>query len=425
MPTTNLYIKSKQKESSVYIRFTNGRKLDRWTPTNVFVDAKKWDAKRQKIKGSTPTINKINSKLTKLKTELLDEFNLASISGVIIDKYWVDETVAKCLSQQYNRKDIEEERIYFSDYAQHWLDNKSDDWQTGPHSKMSKRLKIQYQSLLNLFKVFEGKKKIKLTEIDKELLLRFSEYLNDKDYQYQTVKRYMNRIRFFCNRAIEDQIKVNPRYNSNIYLNKSKTVKSPYLNEDEIQAIYNYDFSYSKHLDNVRDNFIIGLWTGLRVSDFLTQLNINLIKDDFIDIKTKKTNTFVSLPLHPMIVEILDKRNGELPEKVTTNTFNKRVKEICMIVGIDNLMEGKLVVLDKKTKRKRKVYGTYKKYQLVSSHICRRSFATNLFGKIPNQVLMKLGGWTTESVMLNYISKSSREHAEYLGNFWKKKYQLK
>jgi hypothetical protein len=38
--------------------------------------------------------------------------------------------------------------------------------------------------------------------------------------------------------------------------------------------VFKLDLRHDDLLDNVRDNFIIGLWTGLRVSDFLTRLKL-------------------------------------------------------------------------------------------------------------------------------------------------------
>jgi hypothetical protein len=62
-------------------------------------------------------------------------------------------------------------------------------------------------------------------------------------------------------------------------------------------------------------------------------------------------------------------------------------------------MQGKLF----NPKVKRNKVDNYKKYLLVSSHICKRSFDTNLYGVIPNSVIQNVGGWATEKMMLHYI----------------------
>lgn len=426
MPTVNYNIKSKEQTAKLYLRFTNTRQLDTFVPLNIFVEVSEWDKKKQCLKNanSNPINAKINSKLSNLKTHITDSFNLDYMDGIIIDKDWVKNTINKFFNRplEETNKDY---KIYLSVFAQWWLDNKAEQWRVSSKAFMSSKIKSQYQSSLDIFQKFEQENgKVKLREITEKDLNNFVSFLEDKDYQYSTVKRFVNRIKFFCARAEEENININKAYKSKLFISKPEEIKEPYLNEDEIQKVYDYDFSYSDRLDNARDNFIIGLWTGLRVSDFLYNLSILNINNDYIDIQTQKTKTFVSIPLHPMVKSIIEKRNGQLPRKISDVKFNKYIKEICFIVGIDNEIKGKLVETTKqkgKKSIKRKKVGYYAKHKLVSSHICRRSFATNLYGKVSNQTLMKICGWSEEKMLLNYIKKSNREHAEQLKKHWETK----
>lgn len=45
------------------------------------------------------------------------------------------------------------------------------------------------------------------------------------------------------------------------------------------------------------------------------------------------------------------------------------------------------------------------KYELISSHVGRRSFATNFYGKINQQLIQSVTGHKTESSFLKYINK--------------------
>ena len=89
-----------------------------------------------------------------------------------------------------------------------------------------------------------------------------------------------------------------------------------------------------------------------------------------------------------------------------------------MLCDIDQEIKGKLF----NSKEKRNVTGMYAKHKLVSSHICRRSFCSNLYGVIPNHVLQSICGWSTEGMMLNYMKKTKRESADVLKTYWKEKY---
>ncbi|WP_227658687.1 site-specific integrase [Flavobacterium haoranii] len=66
----------------------------------------------------------------------------------------------------------------------------------------------------------------------------------------------------------------------------------------------------------------------------------------------------------------------------------------------------------------RKVNSTYKKYELVSTHIGRRTFATIHYGKLPTPVIMSATGHTTEKMLLKYIGKTAKDNADFLREYW-------
>ncbi len=70
----------------------------------------------------------------------------------------------------------------------------------------------------------------------------------------------------------------------------------------------------------------------------------------------------------------------------------------------------------------RKQDGNFEKWELVSSHICRRSFATNHYGKLPTPVIMAVTGHSTERMFLTYIGKTAKDNAESLMAYWNKNF---
>lgn len=150
---------------------------------------------------------------------------------------------------------------------------------------------------------------------------------------------------------------------------------------------------------------------------FSERLNIDNIKDGFIEIKTKKTNTNVAIPLHWQVKEILKKYNGNLPPKVHEHFFNKKIKEIAKELNFNQVMEGGIQKITEEGGQ-RKVFGKYQKWELITSHICRRSFATNLIGKVPNQVIMDVAGWSNEKQMFDYNKTTNKESANELKLYW-------
>ena len=140
---------------------------------------------------------------------------------------------------------------------------------------------------------------------------------------------------------------------------------------------------------------------------------INVENQKLIAFKQTKAQKEIVIPLLPEVQEILDKRGGEFPRKISDQRFNEYVKELCKKIGFIDEVDGSVIknIGNNKNKRFRKVKGTYPKYMLVSSHIGRRSFATNFYGKIPTPLLMSATGHTTEKQFLKYIKISEIDSA--------------
>lgn len=423
MATLKYFISGKKNPTEIKTRYLNGRSIDIVSGTNLFVDTKHWDLNNQKIRNviAVPDRDKINSKLADLKNHILNSANVDFMEGEILNKIWLEKSIAKFFNRPSNelKKAPEYHKLYLTDFAEWWLKEKAPKFKVSADEYMDYTTIGHYKILNSQIREFEGKDKIKFSSIDDVLLDKFSEFLTEKEYAEKTTKRMLGRFKFFCLRAESENIVINQSYKNRVFVAKSKEdYKEPYFDEIEISKIYNHDFSDNTIFDNVRDNLIIGLWTGLRISDFLSKLKLDNFHDDFIEIQTEKTKTWVSIPVHWMIHDILKKRNGSLPEKISDQKFNKHIKTIAGILKFDTQMMGGISMVDPKTKIKRKVVSLYPKHKLITSHICRRSFATNIYGTVSNSTLMAICGWKSEEQMLDYIKKTNREHAESLKKVW-------
>lgn len=402
------------KNNNLYCRLISGRQLDLCKKIGISIPTECWDAKNEKIKNTYKFDNKdkINSKLFLLKSKITDKYNYDNICGEIIDSNWLENAIDEAFGRApSNKGKIDSWKIYLLEFCHYWLKHES----SKTNDTAIKQYKVFVELHLTNYLKSNNLSKIKIKEVSNKHIESFIDYLLEKNYSLESTKRHATRFKFFLNRAENMNLEVNKSFKEKTIIKAEKEeVKEIYLNEEEIESIYNLDYSNNLMLDNIRDNFIIGLCTGLRVSDFNNNLNRNNIVDGFIEIKTKKTGTSVAIPLHRYLVEILEKRDGNLPKKVNDVQFNESIKDICRDAGINEITKG--LLFDAKTKRNKLDY--YEKYKLVSSHICRRSFATNLFGKVPNYVIQAVGGWSTEKMMLHYIKKSNREQAQELKKYW-------
>tara|TARA_B110000902_G_C13890360_1_gene430332 strand:- start:34 stop:495 length:462 start_codon:yes stop_codon:yes gene_type:complete len=140
--------------------------------------------------------------------------------------------------------------------------------------------------------------------------------------------------------------------------------------------------------------FVRGLNIGQRVSDVLKITPQNLREApsggmylDLIQIKTEKPITIGIID--PMVIEFL---KIDFPQKTNAYVFNKKIKELCQLAGIDQIIKGnKMYSITKRVE-----FGMHPKYELITSHTMRRSFATNYFGKIETPILMEITGHSRE-----------------------------
>ena len=246
-------------------------------------------------------------------------------------------------------------------------------------------------------------------------LKTFENYCREQKYAPNTIARFIRFIKTFCIHAKSVGLEVSYQLDSV----KSKNVKTEkvYLTLEDLEKIESKFFK--KHLDNARDWFIIGLWTGLRVSDFLF-LTKESVVNGLISIKNKKTDIKVIIPVHPQVNSILKKRNNNFPRKISDVKFNKYIKDVCRLAEINNITNGFKMSPIKVNNEiiYRKLKGKYPKYELISSHVCRRSFATNLSGKLDTLTIMNITGHKTEKSFLSYIKITPKEHAHKLRDFW-------
>lgn len=410
-------LKQKNPYSQIYIRFWNGRQFDFKASTGMRVAYKDWSEKDEKVKNKVEATDKdfINSKLLELRAFIIESFNTEYNNGEIIGKDWLKDKV----NIFFGRVDMSKpESVYFLDWIKKFIDNAPKRLNKGKPIKPNTIKK--YITTYNKLLTFEEhtKQKLTFTDITMQFYYDFVDYArNVLKLGTNSVFTHIKEIKVFCNNIEFEGLPIPSHYKKfDIISEKPNDI---YLTTKEIEQIFNYDFSNNPRLDNARDLLIIGLNTGLRVSDFM-RLDLSHIKDDTIRIQTQKTGKIAEIPINKQIAYTLEKRGGELPHAISDQKFNKYIKEIGQILGFDEPTKGaKAEVIDDKGTT-RKVSGIYPKYELMTSHICRRSFATNLYGQVPTPVIMAITGHATETMFLNYIKKTASENAEVLRNFYKR-----
>lgn len=400
------FTRSNANPQNILVRAYHSKQFDQTATTKISVLKGDFSNAYQKVKNKHSVKNKdeINAILNDLRRNVLECYNNTILTKQDFPRNWLKNTVDNFFNRATSK---EKHKTYLIDWVDYYIKTEKLNKNTGkPITAGTIR---KNKSVLNTLKAFEKhvNKTILLKNIDYNFYKEFVNFcLNVQGYTQNTTGTRVKSLKTWLNES-------NKRGFSNIDLSDFKTMtnetKDVYLNEYEINRIFNHDFTKNLKLSNARDLLILGVRTGLRVSDFM-KLDINNIHGGFIEVKTQKTGTNVVIPIHNQITEIINRNNGSLPRSISDQRFNDYIKEVCKTAGINSITEGGKI----NPTTKRKEYGRFEKWELITSHTCRRSFASNLYGKIDNGTIMGITGHKTEKEFLKYIKITPRQHAETL-----------
>ncbi|WP_418509767.1 tyrosine-type recombinase/integrase [Corallibacter sp.] len=417
MATINYLVKGTKGYSNILLRFKNGRKFDYTASTDLKVLPSHWSKAKQRVKNSNDATYKdeVNQQLFDLENYIIKEFNSDNSKGIYIDRDWLKTKIANHFNRPVNDDAIDQ--VFFLPFIERFIELAPSRIIKGKNKPVSSGTITKYTTTKNKIIEYEKKfkTKLKFTDLNLTFYDRFVNFLSkDQKINLGTVGNYIGTIKTMARDAKLQGLPVHEHINHPKFFAPKVKADSIYLRDEQINKIYNHDYKGVERLENARDLFIIGLRTGLRVSDFLRLKETN-IKEGFIEIETKKTGQNVVIPMHPQVKAILEKHNG-FPRSISDQKFNLHIKDVCEAAGFTQQIEGSMI--NPKTKRKEK--GTYPMHKLVTSHICRRSFASNLYGKIPNMVIMAITGHQTEAQFLKYIKITPKENAKTLQDYWLK-----
>ena len=422
MATIKYQLQSKSENAPIYLRLSLGRNKLYKRKTSLSINPKEWSDTNQP-KQTTPTNKNLASKLRKLKDFILDEVNNANVEGMEIDGIWLQYKI----DLHFNKFEVVE-LDFISEYGGYFIKNlkyKTND----KTNKIGVTLATQkkYQTIVNKLIAFDKYHKVRTKLIDVNLKFRIEliDYFSEVDkLSDNTIGRYLKFVKSICLDADKNGFKVSSQLKD--FMGFSIEAPKVILSLDEIEQIKNTKFVSDKH-EIAKDWLIIGCFTGQRVSDLL-RMNTSFIEHiqdyDFIVLTQQKTKKLVQIPIHFEVQEILDKRNGEFPPTFSNNIdsskamFNRYLKQLCKIAGIDAMVKGNKFDEDKK----RYIGGIYPKFELASSHICRRSFASNHYASelYPTPILMNITAHKTEKMFLTYIGKEPLDYGLQLAKIWQK-----
>ena len=268
-----------------------------------------------------------------------------------------------------------------------------------------------YHTTKRHFEAFEKKtgKKYRLTEMDLNFYDAFVRYFMEKPSSTNTIGTNIKNIKVFLADADDRGYVVNQDFRKKHFKTVEEDADTIYLNEAEIDAIANLKLKQDGKLDRVRDWFVVGCLTGLRYSDYhqLRKENIESVDNRYmLTLRMIKTGLPISVPVNPQVLNILNKYVWDMPKVLSNQKTNEYLKEIAAAAKLNSKE------LIHRTNGNLRHEETLFKWQLVSTHTARRSFATNAYyAGIPTIKIMLITGHKTERSFLKYIRIKTKENA--------------
>jgi len=402
MASITFFIQSKNNPAGIYIRIRDGRTIDAKAKTKFSIDPGNWSAAKGQPKNLKDiALKNLNQKLIELKIALLTQYNKAVSANHFIDTQWLKDYInPPAMEGAVPEKLVD----YFTYYSLH----KKSTVELATWKKL--------QVIKHLLERFEKemKRSYFIMDVNADFKLKFEAYCQKQNYAANTIARAIKFIKTICNHAKANGIEIHFQL-SGLACKMEKGTKV-FLYPDEIKKILEKNLEQD-YLDNARDWLIISCETGQRVSDFMrfTKDMIRYEEDvPLIEFTQVKTDKVMAVPLSKTVRSILKKRDGDFPRRISDQRYNKYIKDVCRLAGLTEKISGSK--FNNETKRKQT--GKFQKYELVTSHIGRRSFSTNYYGIIPTSLLINVTGHTRESSFLEYIGKTVTEKAIQLAKYF-------
>ena len=293
----------------------------------------------------------------------------------------------------------------------------------GIKSRSHPKIRQNYSMLINKLEDIQRQFEITImpSMISSIFWNHFIPFLVDQGLKYSTIGSIKTNLICVLNWASKYGVKLNPSYSEVDIPNYISSKIS--LTPDEISHIYHFKIGMTKTysfrskkviklrknkietLEKVRDMFVLGCNLGQRYSD-LVRISPENFKNGQFSIVQQKTGNRCVVPINELSIDskitwsILEKYEYHAPYTGDINNYNTYLHELLLHIGEDFLDEVHICnringVIARETK---------KRYQLISSHTARRSFATiNTLRNIPRSKILRATGHSSERAFNRYI----------------------
>lgn len=284
------------------------------------------------------------------------------------------------------------------------------------------------KSALNQFAYYQEHlgREIDFCDIDMNFYHEYTAYLKGKNYSINSIGKCIKELKTILATAEGEGYHNNAKYKDKKFKGTRVEVDNIYLTNDDLEKIRKADLSkYGKGHEQVRDIFMVGVWTAQRVSDYnnISKESIKtyvrevidtdengqkrIVSKEFtrIEIRQQKTGAKVVVPCSSELKSILEKYDYNLPH-LEDQVINRYIKEIGRDAGLTELVE------IERTQGGKAQMQRIEKYKLIHTHTARRTGATLMYlSGMDIYDIMKITGHSSPAMLKKYIKADQLEVA--------------
>ncbi|MBD0402929.1 tyrosine-type recombinase/integrase [Flammeovirga sp. EKP202] len=401
MATAKFFLKDQGNErgkSLIMLILRDGKKRLRISTGVSVKNPKHWKHEKQIINDGGSSSREYNIFLKDFQAKALKIFLNAKNMGLDIDA-------------SYLREKLDTKQKAVSTKAKFW-----EAWQKHLELK-EKKLSVssikKFKSLGVHLRGFEEKRNVifDLDKVDLFLMEALQTYFEEvANLNVQTTAKYLGLFRTFLNWCKMAKITKNEDFREFVIKHQPDTLKVV-MTYEELELIKNTTFDQSKY-NNAKSLFLLSCWTGLRFGDGSRIDESHLKKNDsgfYLAIQQEKTKEAIEIPLTDDCLKIVRALIDGGVHPISNQKLNKYVKELAEILEINEPFEvheykGNLVTTKK-----------VPKFELITTHTGRRTFATNLMIKgVSHKIVMSHTGHKDFKSFSKYINVPKSEHANII-----------
>lgn len=367
--------------------------------TKEFIKPALWDAKNQRVRSmkNLPedathidvVLGKIRQSVVKVQNRLKTDLEIDPTATQIKEAWELDQKGKKDDQRQKESKKKEDE-FSITKKIDSWIGNLT--YRPLTTKAITNSLK-KFKEFLVLSNISEVK------GITKEAVDAYGKWLFEKKKLANASHgRHMKHLRWFLKT-------LNPGFE--IKDIKIHAFKKPIiaLTWEELKKLEAVDVSYSVELQKSKDLFLLGCYTGLRISD-LKRITKSSIRNNEIHLRLLKNAKDVEIPILPETKAILE-RYGYRGPKIAEQTLNSSIKTVCDKAGINENFNYTY------TKANKKIDTDIPKHKLISSHTSGKTFislAGQRWGLAPAEIAAIVG--KDVRTILSYYFKNDNKTAK-------------